>query len=112
MVARNVKTECKLGHSYTADNTYFDGEGLQRCRACIKIRQGQVKLRNSKAISSKGYQMRKLDGVWQRKVDGKWQSLQVTTTDVTKLSNNRARQVTPSRPRSTMPRRLNVWSWS
>ena len=112
MAARNVRTECKLGHSYTADNTYFDSEGLQRCRACIRIRQDKVTLRNSKATSSKGYPMRKVEDVWQRNVNGKWQSLQITVTDVTKLSNNRAREITPSRPRSVLPRRLNVWTWN
>jgi len=59
-----------------------------------------------------GHQMRKVDGTWQRNVNGKWQSLKVIVTDPTKLSEAGARRATKSRPRTTMPRRINVWSWS
>lgn len=33
------KTRCRWGHSYTAENTYIDGRGHRRCRACALERR-------------------------------------------------------------------------
>lgn len=36
MNGNQIKTHCKRGHGFTADNTYVDPKGHRRCRACIK----------------------------------------------------------------------------
>jgi hypothetical protein len=33
-----VKTHCKWGHEYTAENTWLCSEGLRHCRTCARLR--------------------------------------------------------------------------
>lgn len=39
------KTQCKRGHEYTEENTYWDLKGSYICRACHRLNQKEYKLR-------------------------------------------------------------------
>lgn len=40
-----VKTKCKWGHEYTAENTWLCSQGLRHCRTCARLRMQKPEYR-------------------------------------------------------------------
>lgn len=50
-------THCKSGHEFTPENTYIDGRGFRKCRACDRIRFASPKF---KAYQRERNELRKI----------------------------------------------------
>lgn len=46
LIGKTLKTHCKSGHEYTADNTRLRPNGWRRCRACEEMKRQQDRLTN------------------------------------------------------------------